>query len=60
MTFFRRRRVANSEAGDYASAEDFHRVFSRMFAGGIFQEDAGVSLRWSCRKLCKSRRSGTE
>ncbi len=28
MTFFRRRRVANSEAGDYASAEDFRRVFS--------------------------------
>ncbi len=32
----------------------------RMFAGGTFQEDAGVSLRWSCRKLCKSRRRGTE
>ena len=28
MTFFNRKRVANREAGDYASAEDFHRVFS--------------------------------
>jgi DNA-directed RNA polymerase specialized sigma24 family protein len=28
MTIFKRKRVANSEAGDYASAEDFRRVFS--------------------------------
>ncbi len=28
MTFFKRKRVANGEAGDYASAEDFRRVFS--------------------------------
>ena len=28
MTFFKRKRVANSKAGDYASAEDFRRVFS--------------------------------
>lgn len=28
MTFFNRKRVANSEANKYASAEDFHRVFS--------------------------------
>jgi len=28
MTLFKRKRVANSEAGDYASAEDFRRAFS--------------------------------
>ena len=28
MTFFNRKRVANREAGDYASAEDFRQVFS--------------------------------
>ena len=30
------------------------------YDGDTLQEDMGVSLRWSCRKICRSRRRGTE